>query len=77
MGGSETFNQFAARPGSSSAVSATVHQSDPLSVNLEEAALDPYIAFNDRLGRERVLFGPLSEAGIAPCAKGMAHGETR
>ena len=36
---------------------------DPFSVTLEGAVVDPYMAFNDRLGRERVLFGPLSEAG--------------
>ena len=51
--------------------------SNPPSVNLEVAAVDPYMAFNDRLGRERVLFGPLSEAGIAPLARGDGSGETR
>ena len=40
------------------------------SASSEGAVVDPYMAFNDRLGRERVLFGPLSEVGIAPLARG-------
>ena len=34
---------------------------------------DPYVAFEDRVRRERVLFGPLSQAGLAPLQAREPH----
>ena len=41
----------------------------------QDAEGDPYVAFEDRVRRERVFFGPLSEAGLAPFARGDGSGE--
>ena len=46
-----------------------------LDTDARDAEVDPYVAFEDRVRRERVFFGPLSEAGLAPFIRADRSGD--